>query len=405
MKKSCTLIIVFLSFFCYPQKKVAAINSVKLDEKREISIYLPSSYEKNKEKKYPLLLLMDGHYLFDAFTGALTYGIYWDELPEMIIVGINQSTADQRERDVTISPEDGLPIDKGAKFYEFLTTELLPGIQKDYRIAPFRIIAGHEITGSYINLFLYNNKPLFNAYIALSPELDENMEARVAEQLSKIKSPVFYYQSVADGDLKTTQSAVAALDTNIKAITNTNLFYKFDSFKNTSHYAAVLYAIPNALYHLFSIYPPISTSEYKEKIVTLKSDYTDYLSKKYDIIQNTYGIKIPIRLNDFKAIEAAIIKNEDFNELEKLAQLANTNYPKAMLGEYYVALYYEKKGDIKRAAKSYQTAYTMEPIGDLTKDEMITRAESFKNKLKKDKKNSKVTEETEPAPETPKDKP
>ena len=98
------------------------------------------------------------------------------------------------------------------------------------------------------------------------------------------------------------------------------------------------------------------------------------------------------------------IKNEDFNELEKLAQLANTNYPKAMLGEYYVALYYEKKGDIKRAAKSYQTAYTMEPIGDLTKDEMITKAESFKSKLKKDKKNNKVTEETEPAPETPTEK-
>jgi len=405
MKKSCTLIIVLISFFCHSQKKFAVINSVKLDEKREISIYLPPSYEKNKEKKYPLLLLMDGNYLFDAFTGALTYGAYWDDLPEMIIVGIHQSAGDQRNNDVMISPEDGLPIEKGAKFYEFLTTELLPGIQKDYRIAPFKIIVGHEITGSYINLFLYNNKPLFNAYIALSPELDETMEVRVAEQLSKIKSLVFYYQSVADGDLKTTQSAVAALDTNIKAITNTNLFYKLDSFKNTSHYAAVLYAIPNALYHLFSIYPPISTSEYKEKIATLKSDYTDYLSKKYDIIQNTYGIKIPIRLNDFKAIEAAIIKNEDFNELEKLAQLANKNYPKAMLGEYYVALYYEKKGDIKRAAKSYQTAYTMEPIGDLTKDEMITKAESFKSKLKKDKKNSKVTEETEPAPEAPKEKP
>jgi hypothetical protein len=42
--------------------------------------------------------------------------------------------------------------------------------------------------------------------------------------------------------------------------------------------------------------------------VTLQSGYVDYLINKYDLISNKLGLKIPVRLNDFKAIEAAILK-------------------------------------------------------------------------------------------------
>jgi hypothetical protein len=58
------------------------------------------------------------------------------------------------------------------------------------------------------------------------------------------------------------------------------------------------------------------------------------LKKKYDIIENSFGIKSPIRINDFKAIEAAILQNKDYNELDALAILADKNYPKSMLGDY-----------------------------------------------------------------------
>jgi hypothetical protein len=34
----------------------------------------------------------------------------------------------------------------------------------------------------------------------------------------------------------------------------------------------------------------------------------DYLIKKNDLISEKLGLTIPIRLNDFKAIEAAILK-------------------------------------------------------------------------------------------------
>ena len=39
--------------------------------------------------------------------------------------------------------------------------------------------------------------------------------------------------------------------------------------------------------------------------------------------------------------------------------------------------------DFKRAAKSYQNAFTMEAIGDLTKDMMLEKADELRRQIKK----------------------
>jgi hypothetical protein len=54
-----------------------------------------------------------------------------------------------------------------------------------------------------------------------------------------------------------------------------------------------------------------------------------------------------------------------------------------MLGEYYMARFYENSGDIKRAVKSYQNAFTMEAIGELTKDAMLAKADELRTQIKK----------------------
>jgi hypothetical protein len=52
----------------------------------EITIALPASFEKNPTKNIHFLFYWTGTY-FNPFYGALSYGAYWDDLPEMIIVG------------------------------------------------------------------------------------------------------------------------------------------------------------------------------------------------------------------------------------------------------------------------------------------------------------------------------
>jgi hypothetical protein len=58
------------------------------------------------------------------------------------------------------------------------------------------------------------------------------------------------------------------------------------------------------------VYKPISSAEFSDKIVILPSGYVDYLVDRYAALNNSLGLKIPIRVNDFKAIEAAILKTK-----------------------------------------------------------------------------------------------
>lgn len=398
MKKLLLLIIFIASNVVFSQKKITdTITSKRLNEDREITIGLPPSYDKQPNHKYPILLLLDGDFLFDPFQGALSYGYYWDDLPEVIIVGISQNKNNEREADCMVD-ETGLPSEKGEAFFEFIGMELLPFIEKKYRTAPFKMIAGLDTTAGFLNLYLYKDNPVFDAYISMSPELPAGMEEQIPERLGAIQKPIFYYHSSADGDVKKMRNRIIALDEGAKKIQKPTLNYRFDDFRG-SHYSLVLNSIPSALYHMFSVYQPISTTEFNEKIAVLPSGYVDYLEKKYEVIEKSLALKLPIRLNDFKAIEAAILKNKAYNEFEKLSQLARKNYPKSMLADYELGQMYEKNGDNARAVKSYMAAFQREEIGDLTKDMMMERVDELKKSLPKKGKKGKeepIVEEAVP---------
>jgi uncharacterized protein len=405
MKKLLFLVLFICSnaVFSQNQKITDTISSQKLNEDREITIGLPPSYDRHSNQKYPILLLLDGDFLFDPFQGALSYGYYWDDLPEVIIVGISQNKNNERETDCMVD-ETGLPTEKGEKFFEFIGMELIPYIQKNYRTAPFKMVAGLDVTAGFLNLYLYKENPVFDAYISMSPELPAEMEVQIPDRLGAIEKPIFYYHSTADGDVKKMRNRIIALDEVAKNIKKETLNYRFDDFKGASHYSLVLNSIPSALYQIFSVYQPISTTEFNEKIATLTGGYVDYLTKKYDVIEKSFALKLPIRLNDFKAIEAAILKNKAYDEFDKLSQLARKNYPKAMLADYELAQMWEKKGENAKAVKSYLAAFQREEIGDLTKDMMIERADDLKKSLPK--KGDKGKKEPEPViEEVPADAP
>lgn len=377
--------ILFLLLLCsttfFAQTSTTTINSEKLGEKRTISIHLPEGYEKNTKKKYPLLVLLDGDVLMAPFEGALTYGSYWDDFPETIIVGIHQNTNQERIDDCETDEYQGLPSEKGAAFYEFIGQELLSFIEKKYRIAPFRMIAGLDKTAGFLNFYLYKDHPLFNAYFCLNPELAPQMEKRISDRLHVINEPIFYYLSTSEDEKSSYLEPIKQLNTNIVNNKNPKLSYSFESFKNVGHYSQTLLAIPSALYQLFEVYKPIGSAEFNNKIAILPSGYVEYLEKKYATIAENLFLEVPIRIHDFKAIEAAILKNKAYNELDQLAILANKFYPKSMLADYELGLMYEKQEDYKRAMKRYQVASQMEEIGDLTQHMMLEKYDFMQSKL------------------------
>lgn len=379
MRTAFLLIISLLHFIGFSQTFEETIDSKKLGETRAFSVTLPAYYEQNVDKKYPVLVILDGEYLSAPFNGTLKYGNYWDDLPEMIVISIYQNFREQRFLDSEFD-ETGLPSGTGANFFEFIGVELLPYVEGKYRTQPFRVIAGHDTTAGFLNFYLYKDNPVFNGYISLAPEMAPGMESRIAERLALIEKPIMYYQASGQGDLPELREKTEALDKNIQAIPNKKFRYQYDDFVGASHYSLVALAIPQALYFIFDGYQPISMVEFQEKIVKLESGYTQYLIDKYTNLEEKMGLKVTPRLTDFKAIEAAILKNKAYPELQDLSKYAEKHYPKTTLSVYHQALYFEKMGEYKRAIKTYNSAFTKEAIRELSKDFMLSRAERLKNK-------------------------
>ena len=352
------------------------IQSNKLRAARQIKIQLPRNYEKNIEKSYPVFVVFDGDYLFEIVAANVDYYSYWEDMPEAIVVGVNQ--VDTRDEDTYYSEQNFLPAETGADFFEFIGMELIPHINDIYRTEGFRIAVGHGETANFINYYLFKEKPLFDSYVVLNPDFAENMMVNITERLGQFESKKFYYLSTASSDKKSIKENTEELNKSISSLENNNLIYKFHSFDGATHYSAPAHAIPNAIEHMFYVYQPISRDEYKTKILSYDGSPTDYLIEKYDSIETLFGLEKQILINDFKAISSAIEKNKTFEAYEALSKLARQHYPETILGAYYLGRYQEETGSPKKAMRTYKGAYILEEIAGITKDEMLERAEAIK---------------------------
>jgi len=222
------------------------------------------------------------------------------------------------------------------------------------------------------------NPPIFNAYITVSPDLAPDMTKYLLERMKSFDSKIFYYLATSTGDIAHIKESVNALHTGISAIENTNLLYEFNEFEEVSHYALPTHAIPKALESIFFVFQPISKKEYDESILKLESSPVEYLTQKYDMIEELFGMEKQILINDFKAIDAAIRKKEKWEYYEDLSKLAKKNYPETLLSSYYLAMFYENTNEPKKAMKTYRAAYILEEIAGITKDLMLEKADEIK---------------------------
>lgn len=376
--KKLIYLLVFFSLFQITNAQVIyePFNSSKLGETREVKIQLPRGYDDHPDKKYPIIIVFDGDYMFEAVAGNVDYYSYWEDMPDAIVVGINQ--VESRSTDVLYSEQNSLPIESGASFFEFIGMELIPFLEKTYRTEQFRVAIGHGETANFINYFLLKGDPLFRAYISISPDLAPDMVTYIPERLAKFETKIFYFLATSQNDISSIKGGVEALNTAIAGVDNKNILYNFKMFEGPSHYSLPAYAIPVALQNIFFVYQPISKKEYTETILKLDTSPVVYLEEKYQTIQDVFGIDKQILINDFKAISAAIDKTEKFEYFEDLGKIARKQYPETMLGSYYLARFYEETGEPKKAMKTYQSAYALKEIGGITKDLVLEKADEIK---------------------------
>ncbi|WP_439151026.1 alpha/beta hydrolase [Winogradskyella sp.] len=372
MKKSLTLLLLcFVALGLNAQAIYETIDSYKLDGKRDLKIQLPRNYDPESKRSYPLVIVLDGDYLFEPVAGNIDYQAYWEDIPDCIVVGIKQGST--REDDFYYDDDVYFPAHEGADFYEFISAELIPYIEGTYSASNFRIIIGHDLSANFINYYLFKDEPLFRAYMALSPDLAPEMVNRLSERLASLQQETFYYMATADADVKVLRNSIKECDAKLKPIENAKLHYKFDVFEDANHYSLVGRGIPKALNEIFALYKPINGKEYNEKVLTFEGSPYDYLIKKYEDIEYFYGFEKKLIENDIRAIAAACNKKDNLKALESLAKLVKKEFPESMLSAYYLGMYYEKEGNLRKALQRYKAGLLLEPSQYIDKEIMLEK--------------------------------
>jgi predicted alpha/beta superfamily hydrolase len=153
-----------------------AISSKIVGRDYQLSIWLPLNYKKNN-LAYPVVYLLDADLLFSLLVSPAFDLVYFGkEAPEFILVGIgyNANSYDEwgKSRADDFYPPDapgGNTKNHAPEFLSFLKQELIPFIERNYRIDPAeRILFGYSLSGFFAHYAWQHEPGLFRRYFSSS---------------------------------------------------------------------------------------------------------------------------------------------------------------------------------------------------------------------------------------------
>ena len=345
-------------------------NSIELGNDRYLKIYIPPSYHLDQTKLYPLTIVLDAEYLFDVYVGNSILFANKDKAPEQIIVGINQNQYNERYEDCSYLEENSFPTEQGNSFYKFIRSELFEYFENNYRISPFKTIVGNTLTANFINYFLIEDYPAFNAFININPHYALDIPAMLQTKIQSLNDEnTYYYLSNSKYNIDKWKKSIKTTNSLLSISENPKFKYKFDSFDNSSKTASIGQAIPSALAFIFELYSAISKEEFEKNIKHLSPpDAIAYLENKYVEIEYLFGSNLKIRERDIFSVESIILDKENGDYLKNFGEMINKLYNESPIGDYYIGRYYETGGKLKLALRYYKSGYMKLPENDPNAD-------------------------------------
>ncbi len=229
------------------------IHSAVLNEKRNYRVYLPESYAWAKDRRYPVLYVLDGESDFLHTAVSVGFLAACGEIPEMVVVGLD-STVRVRDFTPTDWPEAWVGGGGAGNFKRFLSTELIPTIERTYRTDGFRVLSGHSAGGLFALYCLTAEPSLFRAYFALSSSLDwdHNWPQRSLEKAfeSTRSLQAFLYVARSDDFGRPLEDYERLVQT-LKTKSPQGFRWFSQAFPDETHAGMALLAQIDALRHLY----------------------------------------------------------------------------------------------------------------------------------------------------------
>jgi enterochelin esterase-like enzyme len=137
---------------------------------RSYQVHRPRNYDLDNAR-YPVLLVLDGLEHFQHVSATVDLLSSAGKIPKMLVVGIPNNN-NSRYRDLS-----NIPAAPGASgLLKFITEELAPKIDRDYRTRPYRILVGWSSAGSTRSIRCSMRHRLSAATSEVEPALEGKRE-------------------------------------------------------------------------------------------------------------------------------------------------------------------------------------------------------------------------------------
>lgn len=321
------------------------IDSQNLNGKRVIDISLPANYQETAPHiKYPLVVVLDGEMLFHSVSGFVQFQAMNSQMPEAIVVGIQN--APETRRDMTPKPlsAKGEPLWFGGKedlYLSFIQNEVLPFLEKSYRIADFKVLIGLSPSASLTLHSFWKQPRLFAGYIVVNQAdfgaVGYGSETIFDKVINSVKQQEigkrYLYISMPKGGATRNPKILddyERLETKLSPYLTKNLSFKWELIDKQS-YAAVLPAIMSGFELIFPSqqwdvnYRKFVTEEANLTLKNIKAHFTK-LSEQYGFMALPKGERFYNR-NRLKRIVYILIKEKRYSEAEAIMDYWLSIYP------------------------------------------------------------------------------
>jgi len=325
------------------------IHSDILNQDRQVHIYLPESYQ-SSEQEYPVLYILDGQWHFTNGVAIQQSLRVPDQLPEMIVVGIQNANPLRRT----------LFWDERERFHSFLDNELNPFLEGKFRLADDRILFGWEAASYFACYALLHERQLFDGVILTNGGY---IEEEMIDAFDKRPLPEHNYLFIANSikDIYTIQDS-DDLANLLKEKSPKNLTWKYQQYNEEVHeslpYLALYHGL-NYFYHNFNSLVFSSIQAYKDL------GGMTYLKQYFQARGERFGFSTEIDNSTKNSLIWLAWKRDDFESfsyfMDEFADVLSTPRYASAYWQNRLAAFYLKHNDLDHAILYYQAGISKYP--------------------------------------------
>jgi predicted alpha/beta superfamily hydrolase len=262
--------------------------STIFDGKRRYQVSLPERYFMN-ERHYPSLFIIDADFQFQHVSAIVKNLTRMGKIPPMIVVGVANQGGDDYLKTTTWSDGKDDAFGGAEKLQAYLSKELLPLIDKNYRTNSQKALSGYSLGGLFTLYSMMQQETPFNAFLAMSPSAwfdDNSLPKKLTPLLqeNKLNAPVFI--SLANEEGMGIDEVIKVFETSAAK----SLRWQYKHYPNENHFTTALPAIYDGLQFLAPNYAidgtgMLAIGDYKAVLANFKAQQKNWASFQFEWLQ------------------------------------------------------------------------------------------------------------------------